>query len=104
MRKVDGVVYPGSPDGPACGPARNNGVWVMAEKCATCIFRPGNLMHLNDGTVGRMKKSADERGTCIVCHEVMNGETSAVCRGYYDNHQSQLLQIAERMGIVRFQV
>lgn len=102
--KVGGVIHPGTPSGPACGPARDGGVWVMAEKCATCIFRSGNLMELRDGAVGQMKRSADERGTCIVCHEVMDGDRSAVCRGYYDNHNSALLQVAERMGIIREQV
>lgn len=31
----------------------------------------------------------------------MNGPKAAVCRGYFDNHQSALLQIAERMGVIR---
>lgn len=75
----------------------------MADKCETCIFRPGNLMHLNEGVVGTMKRGADERGTGIVCHEVMHSPDAAMCRGYYDNHNSSLLQIAERMGIIRVQ-
>ncbi len=98
--KTNGVVYPGSPGGPAFGPARDGGVWVMAERCATCIFRPGNLMGLRDGTVALMKRNADELGTCIVCHEVMDGENSAVCRGYYDSHKSDMLKIAEDMGLI----
>lgn len=102
MRKVAGVIY-GNPNGPSFGPARDNGVWVMKDKCATCIFRPGNLMQLNPGTVADMKKSADEKGTCIICHEYMTGPRSAVCAGYYEHHDSQLLQIAERMKVVKFQ-
>ena len=101
--KTDGVVYPGSPGGPAFGPARDGGVWVMAKRCETCIFHAGNKMHLNPGTVGRMKRGADEKGTCIVCHETMHDERSAVCRGYYENHQSALLTLAERMGVIREQ-
>ncbi len=80
---------------------RNGAVWVMTEKCPTCIFRPGNLMRLKRGRVAGMKRGADKAGSCIPCHEIMDGPQPAVCRGYYDNHNSQLLQIAERMGLIR---
>lgn len=60
--KTDGVVYPPM----ELGPSRDGAVWVMSEKCATCIFRPGNLMHLNDGVVARMKRGADEEGTPVL--------------------------------------
>lgn len=102
MSKTDGVIY-GDEDCVSFGPARDGGVWVMAERCSTCIFHPGNLMRLQSGVVGDMKRSADERGTCIVCHEGMGGPKAAVCRGYYENHQSSLLQLAERMGLVHLQ-
>lgn len=102
MSKVAGVIY-GDPAGPSFGPARDNGVWIMKEKCETCIFRPGNLMDLTAGTVADMKRSADDKGTCIICHEHMTGPTSAVCAGYYEHHQSQLLQIAERMKFIKLQ-
>lgn len=96
MGKTGGVVYDS-------GPARDGGVWVMKEKCATCIFHPGNLMHLQPGVVAEMKRAADERGTCITCHEVMDGPRAAVCAGYFANHRSRLLQIAERMGVLKFE-
>lgn len=97
MSKTNGVIFP--PAG--LGPFRDDGVFVMREKCATCIFHPGNLMHLKPGVVAKMKRGSDERGTAIVCHEVMNTPRAAVCRGYYDNHDSALLQVAERMGIIK---
>jgi len=93
-RKTGGVVF-------AAGPARDGGVWVRSEQCATCIFRPGNLMHLKPGVVAQMKLAADERGTCIACHESMNGPDAAVCAGYFEHHNSALLQIAERLGVLR---
>lgn len=105
MGKTNGVIY-GDPSGPSFGPARDNGVWVMAEKCATCIFRPGNLMDLKPGVVAEMKRGADEKGTCIICHEGMIGPNSAVCAvcaGYYENCNSALLQIAERMNVIKRQ-
>ena len=102
MGKTNGVIY-GDPSGPSFGPARDNGLWVMAEKCATCIFRTGNLMHLSPGVVAEMRRSADEKGTCIICHEGMTGPKSAVCAGYYEHHKSQLLQLAERTKLLKFQ-
>ena len=100
MKKTGGVVRPGD-DACPTGPFRDDAIWVRSQKCDTCIFHPGNLMHLNPGVVAEMKRGADERGTCIVCHEGMHSDKAAVCRGYYDSHQSALLQVAERMGIVR---
>lgn len=102
MGKTNGVIY-GDPSGPSFGPARDNGVWVMESKCATCIFRPGNLMDLQPGVVAEMKRSSDEKGTCIICHEGMTGPCSAVCAGYYEHHNSALLQIAERMNLIKRQ-
>lgn len=97
MGKTGGVIF-------EPGPSRDGGVWVNREQCGTCIFRPGNLMDLKPGVVAAMKKAADERGTCIVCHEGMNGPHAAVCAGYFEHHKSHLLQIAERIGVLRFQV
>lgn len=85
------------------GPSRDGGVWVKSEMCTTCIFRPGNLMRLDPGRVAGMKRRADESGTCIVCHEDSGRLSAAVCRGYYNNHESNLLEIAERMGVIKEQ-
>jgi len=80
------------------GPFREGMVHVRREKCATCIFHPGNLMDLRPGRVRQMKRAADRDGTCITCHEDMNTADAAVCAGYYASHNSQLLQVAERLG------
>ncbi len=85
------------------GPARDGGVWVMKDKCPTCIFRPGNLMRLEPGRVSQMKRGADRYDTCIICHDTMDTPRAAVCRGYFDGHDSALLQIAERLGYIRDQ-
>jgi hypothetical protein len=37
---------------------RNRQVHVLAEQCATCIFRPGNLMELCPGRVRGMVAEA----------------------------------------------
>lgn len=77
------------------------GVRVMKDRCPTCIFRPGNAMHLNRGVVRDMvdEANADDAGS-IVCHDTLDDEKQAVCRGFFDRHATPLLQIAERMGFI----
>jgi len=79
-------------------------VHVMAEKCVTCIFRPGNLMHLPPGQVKQMvdESIADEAG--ITCHKTIYGqaEQEATCRGFFDSYSERVpaLYLAQRMGII----
>lgn len=80
------------------GPFREGMVHVRRTKCATCIFHPGNRMRLKPGRVKEMREGADANGTCITCHEDMNTPKAAVCAGYFAIHNSQLLQVAERLG------
>lgn len=86
-------------------PVYSNGkVHVMAARCSTCIFRPGNLMNLRPGRVKQMVEGsiADEAG--ITCHKTLYGqaEQEAVCRGFYDAHGDKVrtLQIAARLGVI----
>lgn len=76
------------------------GVRVMAERCPTCIFRPGNLMHLDPGRVKEMLDGIRENDGCIPCHDTLGDPLQAVCRGQYEAHKTQPLQIAERLGMI----
>jgi hypothetical protein len=76
------------------------GVRVMADKCATCIFRPGNLMELRRGRVRDMVEEATGNEGVIVCHDTLNDDKAAVCKGYAERHAPPLLQIAERLDHV----
>ncbi len=64
---------------------------LLREQCATCVFRPGNLMHLDKGRVHQLVQENNTNGTWITCHETLPwghypdfGE--AICRGYYDTN------------------
>lgn len=89
--------------GEVIGPFRDRKLWVMSSKCSTCIFRPGNLMHLREGLVDGMVKDCITENTVIPCHQTLDGERS-ICRGLWDKHKRDvgLLQIAERLDIVAF--
>lgn len=75
-------------------------VRVMAERCATCIFRPGNLMHLQPGRVRDMVADVRRIDGCIPCHKTLDREEQAVCRGQFEVAQTQPLQLAERLGLI----
>jgi len=78
---------------------RNGRVHVCREMCSTCIFRPGNLMDLNPGRVQGMIRDSVRKQSAIICHQTLDGD-EAVCRGFYDQHKTQPLQIAERLELV----
>lgn len=79
-------------------------VHVMERMCATCIFRPGNLMHLEEGRVEQMVKDATKEEGVIPCHSTIHGsrDQEAVCKGFFDFHPTRLLQVAGRLGYVVF--
>ena len=87
---------------------RDNRVHVMSEKCSSCIFRPGNLMNLNEGRVEGMVADCLAEDTVIPCHQTIHGQDErgeAVCRGLFDVHHADItpLRIADALGMITFQ-
>jgi hypothetical protein len=65
---------------------------VFAERCGTCVFRPGNLLDLRPG---RFKSVVDrnlEAGALLPCHETTHGQADreVMCRGFYDAYGEQV--------------
>lgn len=79
--------------------AREDGVHVLSERCATCIFKPGNLMSLEPRRVRGMVDEAVANDSCIPCHSTIYDENiePAICRGFWDahRHRSWPLRLAE---------
>lgn len=85
---------------------------VRADKCDTCIFRPGNLMSLSPGRVSGMVQRCLAEDAVIPCHEYLHlphgdwtfGDEArgAVCRGFLDQHGDAILavRLARLMSIV----
>jgi hypothetical protein len=88
---------------PANGPFRDGKLWVLDDKCSTCIFRPGNLMDLIPGARDDMVEVCITRQAPIPCHQTLDGPRS-VCRGFYDVHRQDItpLLLAEAMGLIEF--
>lgn len=77
---------------------------LMAEKCPTCIFRPGDPMHLGARRLADIIEQNRAKGTALICHSTLEyGQYPevgrAVCRGYYDAYpDTSVLQVVERLG------
>lgn len=83
---------------------RNGRIYVCREMCATCVFRPGNVMRLERGRLAGMVRDATSSESTIVCHSTLyqEGVDNAVCFGFFDRHATQPLQVAQRLGIIEF--
>lgn len=79
---------------------RNGKVHLCEEMCLTCVFRPGNLMKLEPDRIEGMISDACKNESAIICHSTLNGP-NAVCKGFFDKHKTQSLQIAERLGYLQ---
>lgn len=88
---------------PVDGPFRDGKIWVLTSKCGTCIFRPGNKMHLQDGRVADMVRACVDENRVIPCHKTLDGPRS-VCRGLYDLHRGDIfaLRLAAAMNVLAF--
>lgn len=82
---------------------RDGKVHVLADKCATCIFRAGNLMHLRPGRLAEMVNTSVAEGGAIVCHKTLGDDVDdAVCRGFHDAYGNQVpaLRLATALDLV----
>lgn len=76
------------------------GLHVMRVQCSTCIFRPGNPMHLNPGRVAGMTRATDRDDTNVICHQTLEQAVGAFCRGSVDRRPGQMVRIAGRLGAI----
>lgn len=80
---------------PATGRVR-----LMERRCGTCIFRPGNRMHLEPGRVKDMVDTCVERQGHVVCHDTLahndKGLPGAVCRGFEQHPAGAARSLAVR--------
>ena len=49
-----------------------------------------------------MVDQANANESAIICHDTLDGKAQAVCRGYFNRHQTQPLQIAGRLGMIEY--
>lgn len=92
-------------------PYRDGRVHVMAEKCSTCVFRPGNPMSLRPGQLRELTAHVQETGVPFSCHQTLPYAGAehiafyggaALCAGAVDNYaaDSPQMQLAIAMDVV----
>ena len=79
------------------------GVRLLSGQCATCIFRPGNPMHLQPGRLADMVASTCQAEGYIICHDTLpygaHPEVGqALCRGFYERYSTAFIQVGDRLG------
>lgn len=85
---------------------RDGRVHVRAERCSTCVFRPGNLMQLAPGRLADLIRENVDADSALICHQTLPEYDAdvdqAVCRGFFDRHATAPLQIAERLDLIEW--
>jgi len=74
---------------PATGLSR-----LLAERCSTCILRPGDHMHLGTEHTAAFVRQALDAGSYVVCHQTLTyGDNPdfgpAICRGFFDAYANR---------------
>jgi hypothetical protein len=74
----------------------------LSRQCPTCIFHPGNPMHLEPGALKDLIDSALAQDSYVVCHETLPGMAPpgyapAVCRGFHDRYTTGSLRVIARL-------
>jgi hypothetical protein len=75
---------------------------LLSQQCDTCIFGPGNPMHLGRGRLAAMVAEARTTAGYIICHDTLPygqypDTRPAICRGFYDRYTTPTLQIMARL-------
>jgi hypothetical protein len=83
---------------------RDGEVHVLAEECATCIFRPHTRPVDGARVAGMVRDTLAEEGSTVVCHSTLYREDvkHAICRGWWDRlaDRDPILRLAKAMEIV----
>ncbi|WP_232344279.1 hypothetical protein [Actinoplanes awajinensis] len=90
------------PDGLSVGDPATMRTRRLSQMCDTCIFRPGNRMHLGEGRLRDLVSQTLAEQSYIVCHSTLpgmapDGVKPAVCRGFFDRYSTQALQLIGRL-------
>jgi hypothetical protein len=78
---------------------------LLSERCSTCVFHPGNRMHLREGRLQELVRDNVNAGAALTCHQTLTygehpGFGEAVCRGFYDavGDRTNVIRVIHRLG------
>ncbi|THA38100.1 hypothetical protein [Streptomyces sp. A1547] len=72
-------------------------VRICRDRCPTCIFRPGNLMHLEPGRLAKLTAHTIANEGHIVCHDTLGTGAGSICAGYAAHPQGAERSLALRL-------
>ncbi|MET9318785.1 hypothetical protein ABZX75_01085 [Streptomyces sp. NPDC003038] len=72
-------------------------VRICADRCPTCIFRRGNLMHLAPGRLTQLVAQAIANEGHIVCHDTLGTGVGSICAGYAAHPEGRKRSLALRL-------
>lgn len=75
-------------------------VRVHAHPCSTCIFGPNSPVTRERAEEMRTKAEAGQG--MIPCHHTLDQPMQNICRTYFNRTTVGLIQVADRLGYVRF--
>lgn len=80
---------------------RDGKIYVLSEKCSTCIFRPHERPVSGARVAELVRDTKDVEGATVVCHHTLDGD-NAICRGWYDRlaDRDPVLQMAKAMDVI----
>ncbi len=90
----------------SCAPPGGGKPRLLSEQCETCIFGPGNPMHLRAGALKSLTNDALQQGSQgVICHDTLSYGAypdfgGALCRGFYDQFgpRNNFIRVMERLG------
>lgn len=89
------------------GPYREGRIHVLADRCSTCVFRPGNPMNLGEGRLADLIESNLSADSALTCHQTLPNNPAyeappALCRGFFDAYAREVtaLRMAVAMDLI----
>lgn len=76
-------------------PYRDGKVHVLDAMCATCVFRPGNVMQLTDERFREITEGNAAADSALTCHSTLYRDDvdQAVCFGFWKRYRSASLPL-----------
>lgn len=87
---------------------RDGKVHVLAEECATCIFKPHERPVDGARVAEMVRETMSDAGSTVVCHSTLYKDAEgkhAICRGWYDRlgDRDPILGLAAATGVIQEQ-
>lgn len=77
-----------------------SGFEVMTEQCDQCLYGPNKIV--SDARRKQTIREMTQKDCHFICHKATIEGRNVCCRADYDRRPSQMVRIAERLGVVNF--